>query len=131
MTTKEDYRNFKHNTLYRFCWCCGREEQERPEWWHAPFGLDRAHIVSSPRNEDVRVINLLCSWCHGVRHGTRYAAEARPPISVANMLFMKEVHDPANYSPEFLRRFSIKNLPLPEAPHPIYLAEYRARRRAA
>ena len=127
MISKQDYRNFKHNTLWPHCWLCGREERDRPAWWNAPFGLDRAHIVSTPRNEDIRVINLLCSWCHGISHGTRYAAERRPPITLATKLWLKERFDPANFSLEFLQHFSVRRLPAAEAPHAIYLAEYRKR----
>ena len=129
MTTKQDYRNFISNTLWPWCWICGRDGQQKPEWWHAPWILHRAHIASTPRNEDPRVIVIACPWCHGIRHGTRFAAEKRPPITLANMLWAKEVHDAANYCPEFMQHFAVKRLPTPEAPHELYLAEYKRRHR--
>lgn len=127
-TTKQLYRHFITETPFPWCWLCGRDKFDRPAWWHAGWVLHRAHIVSTPRNEDVRVINILCPWCHGVKHGLRYAAEKRPPITLANMLWIKERFHPEAFDTEFLQHFAVKVLPTPEEPHEIYLREYRERR---
>ena len=128
IATREQYASFVTDTLWPWCWFCGRDESQRPDWWHSPWMMHRAHIVSSPRLEDVRLINLMCPCCHGNEHGTHWAAAPRPKITLANMLWIKERFDPANYAPDFMQRFSVGILPTPEAPHAIYLGEYRCRR---
>jgi|GEM_PF-2653493 len=136
IVTSQQYASFVTDHAFRWCWFCGRDESHRPDWWNAPWALHRAHIVSSPRVEDVRVVNIMCPWCHGVEHGTLFA-DVRPvirlkrrPITLANMLWIKERFDPANFAPAFMQRFSVGRLPEPEAPDAVYLAEYRARRQA-
>lgn len=124
------YKNFIREHEFNWCWICGRDITERPDWWHAAWTLHRAHIVRSPRIEDPRVIIICCPFCHEVFHGIRFAEYDRPPITVAHFLWAKKQLDPANYDREFLRRYSVQRLPRPAQPPAVYREEY-ARRHAA
>ncbi len=133
MTTKQDYRNFKSNTIYNFCWACGRDESQRPDRWFSEWYLDRAHICNKPRVEDVRLIVQLCRLCHARFSGARIpACEGHdwPRLTVANLLFLKERFQPEQFDRGFLQRHSVQILP-DAAPLPnCYVQAYRARRHA-
>lgn len=136
MTTKQDYRNFKHNTLYPWCWACGRDESQRPDRWFAPWGVDKAHLLSSYRKrvEDVRLISLLCCLCHKRYDGSIISScpgHDWPRLTLANLLWVKERWDPANFDIAFIQRHSISTLPDPAPLPECYIEAYRARRHAA
>lgn len=134
-TVKQLYRNFIRDTDAPFCWACGREcPYHRPLGWSGPFMLERAHIVSSPRVEDIRLCVLLCTCCHKTRHGERLILNGLPwplpKLSVANLLWLKLRYHPEAYDREFLQRYSVKRLPRAVAPPQIYLDEFKRRRAA-
>ncbi len=58
---KTGYDEFVLNTDKPWCWYCGRGYTDIPDWWHAPWVIERAHIVNKPRAEDRRAAILLCS----------------------------------------------------------------------
>lgn len=133
MTTKQDYKNFKFNTFWPWCWACGRDESQRPDRWFAEWFLDRAHIVNKPRIEDVRAVVLLCRLCHSRATGARIAGcEGRdwPPLTVAHLLWLKVRFDPSNYSREFLQRYTVQRLPRAARPPLVYRNAYHSRRGA-
>jgi len=113
-----EYRDFLVLTEWPCCWACGRtgERRHKPSWWHAPWFIQRAHIVASPRVESPLAIVLLCPSCHhGHCHGERYAAEQdTPALTVANLLWLKAAFDPSRLDLEFLQRHSVQILPEPE-----------------
>jgi hypothetical protein len=124
------YRNFKADTCFSWCWACGRDESQRPDRWFAEWWLDRAHIVHSPRVEDVRLIVLLCRLCHGRFSGAHIVGcngHDWPKLTIANLLWLKRKFDPANYDRAFLQDFSIQRLPRAIKPPAVYLTEYRGR----
>jgi hypothetical protein len=133
VSTAQLYREFKENHPFPFCWACGRDESQRPEGWFGVFCIERAHIVSSPRLEDVRLIVLLDTICHKVSGGERLVVNGNPwplpKLTRANLIYLKERFDPENFAPDFMERFSVKRLPTAEAPDAIYTTEYRTRRR--
>lgn len=126
-TTAQLYRHFIKEHELPFCWLCGRDASERPQWWNAAWLLHRAHIVASPRVEDVRLIWIGCPWCHAVSEGIRFAGAERPKILRANLLWLKRERDLENFDLEFLQRFSVQRLPRAVAPHSVYLSEYQGR----
>lgn len=129
MTIKQAYRHFIIESAYCWCWLCGRDQWQRPEWWHAPWMLHRSHIVRSPRIEDPRAVVIQCPVCHDVFHGKRFAAEPNlPPITIGNLLWLKERFQPELFDRTFLQRYSVQRLPRASAPPAVYVAAYRARR---
>lgn len=131
MTTKQDYRNFKHNTLANWCWACGRDESQRPDRWFAEWFIDRAHIVNKPRVEDPRLIVLLCRLCHARFGGAQISqcpGNDWPALTVGNLLWLKKTFDPENFDRAFLRRYSVHRLPRALRPPLVYRLEYFKRR---
>lgn len=131
MTTKQDYRNFKHNTLWPFCWACGRDDSQRPDRWFSEWFVDRAHVVNKPRVEDIRLVVLLCRLCHSRFGGASIPGcpgHDWPRLTVANLLWLKERFDPANFDLDFLQKHSVQILPEPVELPAVYVAAYRSRR---
>jgi hypothetical protein len=135
-TAKQLYRKMKSNADHPHCWACGREglASDRPAGWGGPWYIERAHIVASPRMEDARLVALLCSICHRVKHGERLILNGQPwhlpPLTLANLLWLKLKFDPVNYDRAFLRRYSVKRLPIAIPPPMCYRAEYGGRHAA-
>lgn len=115
-SAKAAYASFLEDTRFPFCWYCGAFSNQRPDWWFAPFLIERAHVVNKPRREDPRAIILLCSACHKAAHGERFRAYARKPLDKAGMLFLKSFLDSANFDLAWLQKHSVRILPKPVSP---------------
>ena len=115
-TPKAAYASFLEDTRFPFCWYCGAFSHQRPDWWFAPFLIERAHVVNKPRREDPRAIILLCSACHKAAHGERFRAYARKPLDKPGMLFLKSYLDSANFDLAWLQKHSVRILPKPVSP---------------
>jgi hypothetical protein len=100
---------------------------ESPEWWNSPWLIERAHIVWAPRVEDRRAVVLLCSRCHCIQHGDKFSFNY-PPVTRANLLWLKWKYDPEFYDTGFLRCHSVNNLPKKQVPHQVYRHEFLKRR---
>jgi len=124
---KRGYKTFLQDTEYGFCWWCGSHSFERPDDWHSPFLIERAHIVASPRVEDRRVCTLQCSRCHKASHGENIAGYTLPAATQGNMLWLKRTFDPEFYDLAFMRRFSIRSLPRCRIPAEVVRAEFASR----
>jgi hypothetical protein len=124
---KQGYRTFLQDTDAAYCWWCGSHSFERPDNWHSPYLIERAHIVASPRVEDRRVCILCCSMCHKASHGERIAGYKLPAPTLGNMLWLKRTFDPEFYDLAFMRRFSIRSLPSCSIPEPEVRAEFASR----
>ena len=117
---RDRYTNFLQETDKPWCWACGCTRP--PRLWHAPFLIERAHIVNKPRMELREVANLLCSLCHKVQGGD--GTLGRPPITLANMVWIKMVRDPEYFSIEELNQYSVRRMPEPEELEAFYLHSY-------
>lgn len=129
-TVAQDYRHFKSNTLYPWCWGCGRDESQKPDRWFAEWWLDRAHIVNKPRVEDVRLVVLLCRLCHSRFSGARIVAcqgHDWPRLTVGHLLWLKRRFDPENFDRAFMQRYSIQRLPRAQRPPLVYRLAYHGR----
>ena len=94
------------------CWRCGRTERDVPSWWHAPWTVERAHIVNKPRAEDRRAVVLLCSFCHRSQHGERFHVAAyREPLPLRILLAMKKFIDPMYFDRGWLACHHVGRLP--------------------
>jgi len=118
------YDNFLVETLYPYCWWCGRGMEHQPESWYGPWLIERAHMVSSPRVKDARVIVLLCSMCHRMQHGAQLTLpECKIGFpTVPNMFWLKRRFDAERYDRKYLQQHSIARLPMSSGP----LAEVRS-----
>lgn len=115
---------------HNWCWWCGRDAQSKPEPWGGPWLIERAHIVASPRREDVRAVVLLCSLCHRLSHGLDIKlsdVQLLPAASVANMLWLKQRFDSTCYDRKFLQENCIGNLPNAVCPSGVVVAQYSGR----
>lgn len=95
------------------CLICGRLQAERPSWWHAPFGLERIHIVNKPRRELRELVVIGCSLCHRRMHGDNFpplADENRVP-NLEELLAIKKHCDPFYWNRELLQKHSVRRLP--------------------
>ncbi len=94
------------------CWRCKRSR--KPDWFHGPWFLHRAHIVNQPRLRDRRCVILLCPVCHDVSHGGDYSHYGWPvkEISVEEMIALKREIDPEYYDPDLLQACSVRRLSL-------------------
>lgn len=126
-----DYAAFLADVDAPWCWACGRNQWDRPEYWAAPWAICRAHIVSSPRICDVRAVVLLCSRCHERSHGARFPDEPTPEILRSHLLWWKRERDPTRFDPAFLARYAIGRIPDPTPPENWYRTEYCRRRGGA
>ena len=121
------YRDMLADTDKPYCWVCGGDQRDQPSWWHAPFLVERCHIVNKPRAADRRAVVLMCSRCHRTQHGERLP-ESTPPISRANLLWCKWRYDRDWYDEAFLAAHHVGVLPAREIPHRSYRANFLARR---
>ena len=131
-TTKQDYRNFKHNTLAPWCWACGRDESQRPDRWFSEWWVDRAHIVNKIRVEHPKAVILLCRMCHERSRMARFPqceGHDWPKLTLENFLWLKRRFDPENYDRWFLKGF-IVGVYLPRAAQlpMVYQRAYQKRR---
>jgi NAD-dependent dihydropyrimidine dehydrogenase PreA subunit len=105
------------------CWACGRDRYDKPDYWNAPFTLERAHIVNKTRVEDCRACVVLCSLCHRISHGDTFSYCELPPLTKAHLLWLKEQHGGCDW--EFLAKHRVGALPEME-PLPVeYLESQR------
>ena len=110
----QDYVRFVYTHKYQCCWACGRTErfEHKPSFWFAPWWLQRCHIVSQPRAEDIRAVTISCPLCHSIAHGHRYAELSHvPKLTVANLLWLKLKYDPELYDRKFLAAHCLGRLP--------------------
>jgi hypothetical protein len=125
MSIKSEYKNMPTE----FCWNCGRTAHDWPEWFGAPWIMQRHHIVNKPRLEDRRCVIVLCHLCHfGAWHGERYPQWIRPRLTLAHALWIKRAVDPQYYDRQILQRCSVRILPRAAKPPAIFLREYASRR---
>lgn len=108
-----------------FCWACGRSSQyrDKPASYGAFWMIQRAHIVSNPRLEDRRVVCLLCPLCHAA-----YDDKGDDSITLANMLYLKQLFDPKFFDIDLLQKCSIRRLPAGTDLNSPRIAEFQQRR---
>jgi len=116
------YKTFIQDTGNR-CWRCGRTDRDRPAWWHAPFLIERAHIVNKPRRQDRRCVVALCSLCHRLQHSDTFYATydlssrqrfplcTNTSLTLDELLNLKANCDPEYFDQAFLQTCSVKRLP--------------------
>lgn len=126
---RESFDRFIHETDSPWCWWCGRDCMQAPKGWHAPWIIERAHIVNKPRLKDRRVCVLLCSRCHKLSHGEWFPDFDLPRPTLAHMLALKEIFDKEFVAMKLVRRCSVRRLPEPENPPVVVMREYTSRRR--
>ncbi len=114
---QQGYADFLLNTDFAWCWWCGRM-YDSPANWHAPWLIERAHIVSALRLKDRRVAALLCSLCHRKSHGQEIPLVDcnLPAPTLGNMLWLKRTFDSDYYDLKILRRYHDQKLPRVTAP---------------
>lgn len=122
--SKTDYDQFLLATDHPYCWQCGREWRHQPRDWFAPWIIERAHVVSSPRAKDRRAVILLCSGCHRASHGINTAGDRFQSCELRVALWLKRTFDPDYFDLEFLQRHSIVKLPRPKAPSRLVMEEF-------
>jgi len=105
-----EYATFLAVTDRPWCWLCGAGPRDQPRWWHAPWIIERAHIVAAPRREDIRAIILLCSLCHRLEHGQEINGQVLK-LTLAHKLWLKLHRHPEAYDRKFLRANSHTSLP--------------------
>lgn len=133
---RDRYRHFVTEASPPWCWACGRGDREQPPWWHAPWFLQRHHIVRSPRVEDRRAVILLCPACHGRIHGELYrepeVSMLRSPwggaLTLPAQLWIKRTRDPDYYERAFLAQHHLGKLPPARPPFGEYRRDYCKRR---
>jgi len=100
------------NSWFTFCWSCGVNDSIK--WVGGyPATLQRHHIVK-PGRETVREnIAMLCLRCHDLAHGAQIRSDGGvlPKLSLANVLWLKQIFDPKSYDRETLTRLYGKALP--------------------
>jgi len=122
------YAMFIIANRFPFCWYCGRYGSQRPEGWHGPFLIERAHIVNKPRREDVRAVVALCSLCHKIEHGETFVCEGvLPRCSIRTMLWLKRRFDAGNYDRAFLAANCVGRLPTARNPSKSVQAAFLSR----
>lgn len=125
---EQEYREFVVASGRPWCWACGRSSVDRPSYWGAPFLIERAHVVSRPREDNRRAVILLCSICHKLTHGLRIAGVEEKPLSLPEMLWLKWRFDPKFYERHWLSMRHIGRLPRGRRPVPEIEAQYVLRR---
>jgi len=107
----QGWNDFRFIASVSSCWWCGL--RFKPPGWFAPWLIERAHIVSSPRRKDRRVAALLCSRCHKVSHGERILIPGSVVLkpSVEHLLWLKRVNDPEFYDRDYMARNCLGLLP--------------------
>lgn len=114
---------------YWRCWACHASE---PIWitdmeWCLPCPLVIHHIQRGPaRKHDRRNLARLCDRCHRTHHGDRFkldSGEYLPPLTTANILWLKRDVDANSYDKPYLD--SLKwVLPEPEELHEWYTSQW-------
>lgn len=128
MSIADEYAMFIIANRFPFCWYCGRWGSQRPEGWHGPFLIERAHIVNKPRREDPRAVVALCSLCHRIEHGETFVLDAvLPRCSLAHMLWLKRRFDAGRYDRSFLSANCIGRLPTAKRPGVVVTREFLGR----
>lgn len=126
-----DYALFAIAHEHAHCWWCGRDAFEQPKGWNAPWLIERAHIVSSPRRLDSRAVVCLCSLCHRQSHGLDVqlpGVQVLPGAGVGHMLWLKRRFDLARYDRSFLQECSVARLPRSHTPPAVVRNYYLSRR---
>ena len=124
-----EYARFLTTVDAPWCWACGRGPSDRPRWWYGPWAIQRAHVAHSPRVRDVRAIVLLCPVCHARAHREFFSAiPDAPPLTQANLLWIKRTRDPRRYDRKFLARLVVGRLPIARRPPDWYGDQYCTRR---
>lgn len=93
------------------CWRCG--------CGNAWPGLNVDHIIgASGRSDEPENFALLCHADHSAKHGVVVVRNGvkTPPLTLANVLWLKMTHDPDNYRPERLAQLRGQALPEPVEP---------------
>ena len=130
-----EYTTFLLETLFPWCWACGRGEADRPDHWYGPWILHRAHIGSGSgsmrREQDRRAVNLLCPLCHSA-HGSprRHQKLAVPELSNDVMIWLKKRYDPEFWDKKYVESLWLGKLPVGKLPGVWYNKEYASRRGA-
>jgi hypothetical protein len=110
-----DYDTMLEDHPKPWCWACINTHSfyDKPDWWFAPWLIERAHIVNKPRAKDRRACILLCSLCHKLSHGEKFARHDGPqvPLTLPQMLWLKRMNDRKFYDREFLQRHHLGKLP--------------------
>lgn len=119
-----------------YCFACGRDQWQKPLWYHAYWRLERAHIAAGRskmlRIEDRRAIVVLCPICHRA-HGTNGGAPRVicgilvPCLSNGAALFLKRLRDPFWWDPEWLESHWIGRLPELVEPDAWFMEQYQER----
>ena len=122
------YNHFVAEAATPWCWGCGRGDRDPPDWYHAPWFLQRHHIVNKPRVEDRRAVILLCPVCHGRIHGERYRESQGWALTLPAQLWLKRTYDRDFYDRGFLRKHHIGRLPPAHIPYREYRRDYCGRR---
>jgi hypothetical protein len=122
------YDRMLQDTDKPWCWACGRDARDRPDWWGGIWMLHRHHIVRPRRRRDRRAVILLCPVCHGRCHGERYANEPGAAVSLSGQLWLKRQMDPEFYDRAFLRAHKLGRLPPAHEPFREYRRVYSKRR---
>jgi len=107
----QGWNDFRFIASVSSCWWCGL--RFKPPGWFAPWLIERAHIVSSPRRKDRRVAALLCSRCHKVSHGERILIPGSVVLkpSVGHLLWLKAKNDCFYYDREYMAKNCLGRLP--------------------
>ena len=92
-----------------FCQSCGVPPALRARQLH--------HIIRFGRSDELCNLLALCWRCHDWHHS--YAK-----LSLAQVLSIKKLRDPANWDPERLKELYLKNLPTLEPIPSVLLAEW-------
>ena len=68
------------------------------------------------RSDEPANWSRLCAYCHMAAHGERVIVNGKPApkMSLANLLFLKAIHDPDNYNHAALSE--LRPMPAPEEP---------------
>lgn len=120
-----------------WCWICGRDERQVPHDWHASWYLQRAHLAAGSgcmvRKEDVRLVVISCPRCHALhRHRDtgpiRLNGRPYPPITDANMMWVKRERDPEQFDMAFIAQHWYGGMPDPAPPAKPFLDGYSLRR---
>lgn len=106
----------------QFCWASGLTKAI--SGWGGPWFLHAAHLGSGSgsfrRVDDARAVILLSPLAHMLHSvkprsitvlGKRY-----PSLTNANVIWLKQRFDPANYDPEFIEHYWTGVPPIPEPP---------------
>jgi len=115
LTKSERAMYAEFNWQFKFCWACGI-----PEWKvyndGYPTYSQRHHIIRPGRVTIRENITRLCFLCHDLEQGkcVRRFGVVLPNLSLAHILWLKQIFDTEHYDPERLAQLYGKALPEPE-----------------